>query len=85
MGQGLKTSLSYPESFAKRVAYIKYLSGYPFEVPALANKVALEAPGISAVQTVLGMTYWSTQEQICKFSFSPAQCLSGTAEQHPGS
>lgn len=70
--QGLKTNLSYPESSGKQMAYVKYLSGYPFEAPALVNKVAPEAPGISAVQTVLGVTYRSAQEQICKFSFSPA-------------
>lgn len=72
MVHGLKINLLYPESFGKQMAYVKYLSEYPFEVLALVNKVALEALGISAVQTVLGVTYRSAQEQICKFSFSPA-------------
>lgn len=85
MGRGLRTNLSYPESFGKQMAYVKHLSGHPFEAPALVNKVAPETPGISAVQTVLGMTYRSAQEQICKFSFSPARRLPGTAEEHPGS
>lgn len=54
------------------MAYAEYLSGSLFEAQALINKVALEAAGISTVQTVLGVTYRSAQEQICKFSFSPA-------------